>query len=134
MKITRSVVKDLLPLYAAGEVSPETRVLVEEFLREDPELAVLARTLGEQLLSPVPAPAGPSAGLAALERTRALLRRRSLLLALAIFFTGMPLSCVFDTGGFTFLMIRDSPAVGLASWVAAASLCAAYGLRPGRPA
>ena len=42
MKVTRNVILDLLPLYLADEVSPETRALVEEYLETDPELAKLA--------------------------------------------------------------------------------------------
>ena len=39
MKITRDVVSDLWPLYSSGEASADTRVLVDEFLRDDPEFA-----------------------------------------------------------------------------------------------
>ena len=42
MEVTRNVILDLLPLYLADEVSPETRALVEEYLETDPELAKLA--------------------------------------------------------------------------------------------
>jgi hypothetical protein len=42
MKITRDVILDLLPLYLAEEVSADTRVLVEEYLRSDPQLAKVA--------------------------------------------------------------------------------------------
>jgi hypothetical protein len=36
MKITREVVKDLLPAYFSGEASADTQSLVEEYFREDP--------------------------------------------------------------------------------------------------
>jgi hypothetical protein len=39
MKVTRKVIQDLLPLYLADEVSDETRLLIEEYLKTDPELA-----------------------------------------------------------------------------------------------
>ena len=39
MKITRDVVYDLLPGYFAGEVSADTRALIDEFLVPDPEFA-----------------------------------------------------------------------------------------------
>lgn len=38
MNVTREVIKDLLPLYQEGEVSPDTRQLVEEYLAKDSEL------------------------------------------------------------------------------------------------
>ncbi len=39
MKITRDVIYDLLPGYFAGEVSGDTRTLIDEFLGTDPEFA-----------------------------------------------------------------------------------------------
>ena len=39
MSISRNVIQDLIPLYLADEASPDSRVLVEEFLAADPELA-----------------------------------------------------------------------------------------------
>jgi len=39
MTITRDVIYDLLPAYFAGEVSADTRTLIEEFLATDPEFA-----------------------------------------------------------------------------------------------
>jgi hypothetical protein len=35
--VTRDVIADLWPLYVAGEASPDTRVLIEAFLRTDRE-------------------------------------------------------------------------------------------------
>ena len=43
MKITRNVILDLLPLYLADEASPDTRALVEDYLRNDPSLAKIAK-------------------------------------------------------------------------------------------
>lgn len=39
MKITRNVILDLLPLYVADEVSSDTKILIQEYLEKDPELA-----------------------------------------------------------------------------------------------
>ena len=39
MKVTRDVIYDLLPGYFSGEVSADTRALVDQFLREDPEFS-----------------------------------------------------------------------------------------------
>lgn len=39
MMVTRDVIYDLLPSYFAGEASPDTRALVDGFLRDDPEFA-----------------------------------------------------------------------------------------------
>lgn len=45
MDITRNVILDLLPLYLAGEVSSDSRALVEEYLESDLELANVAKQL-----------------------------------------------------------------------------------------
>jgi hypothetical protein len=39
MKVTREVVADLWPVYAANEASADTRALVDAFLAQDPEFA-----------------------------------------------------------------------------------------------
>ncbi|KPK93638.1 MAG: hypothetical protein AMJ88_07320 [Anaerolineae bacterium SM23_ 63] len=56
MNIPRSIVIDLLPLYLAGEVSQETRELVEQYLQTDPEIAVLADKSVIELPRDVPIP------------------------------------------------------------------------------
>ena len=129
MNVTREIVKDLLPLYVSGEASPDTRALVEAFLREDPELLRLADALRAEELAPTREPsASPGAGRAALERTKTLLRRRTWLMALALFFTGLPLSFVFGDSGLRFLLIRDAPALGSVSLAVAAALWIAFGI------
>lgn len=129
MNATRQIVKDLLPLYVSGEASPDSRALVEAFLREDPELAKLADALRAVELAPPPAASVvPAAGRAALERTRGLLRRRTWCLAFALFFSGLPLSFVADQSGLRFLLLRDAPALALASLAVAAALWIAFGI------
>src|SRR4051812_20939419 len=43
MNVSREVIIDLLPLYAAGEASAATQDLVRDYLSRDPELARIAR-------------------------------------------------------------------------------------------
>lgn len=43
MEITRNVILDILPLYMAGEVSEDTRKLVQKYLESDQELAAFAQ-------------------------------------------------------------------------------------------
>jgi len=42
MKVTREVIYDLLPDYFAGDVSDDTRTLVEEYFASDPEFGRMA--------------------------------------------------------------------------------------------
>jgi hypothetical protein len=118
MDVSRDVIKDLLPLYISGEVSPDTKNLVEAYLRLDPELAravVAARALE------LPSTPPPSGEKAALEQTRQLLKTRSSTLAMAILFTLLPFAFAFDESGITFLLIRDAPKVGVA-WLFTATV------------
>lgn len=129
MKVTREVVRDLLPLYVAGEASRDSRELVESYLAGDPELRSLAESLRAAELGPAHEFAPPNAARAALERTRSVLRRRSRLLALALFFTGLPLSFVYDsTSGLRFLLLRDAPSLGLSLLVTAVVLWISWGV------
>ena len=128
MNVTREIVKDLLPLYVSGEASPDSRALVESFLRGDPELSRLADALRAGELPPLSkASVPPDAGRAALEKTKGLLRRRTWLLALSLFFTGLPISFVFDSNGLRFPLLRDAPVFASASLVVAVALWIAYG-------
>ncbi len=125
MNVTREIAKDLLPLYAAGEASEESRAAVEEWLRTDVELARLAAELRDDAAPPPAAAVAPASGRAALAATKALLRRRSWLLALALLFTGLPAAFAFDSRGLRFFMLRDAPltasiclAMALGLWIA----------------
>jgi len=126
MNITREIVKDLLPLYVAGEASEESRAAVEEWLNTDPELARVVVELRDDF-----APAmgmSPTSGHAALAVTKALLRRRSWLLALALLFTGVPMSFAWDSSGLRFFMLRDAPLMSSISLAMAVGLWIAFGV------
>jgi len=79
MKVTRDVVYDLLPGYFSGDVSPDTRALVDEFLEQDPEFRRMMDRFRTMFREPR-APAGAATVLpgekATFERARAVLRRR----------------------------------------------------------
>jgi anti-sigma factor RsiW len=88
--VTRDIVSDLWPLYVSGEASPDTRALIEAFLREDPEFA---RTLREGAMESFPAVGVPVLAPDHELRTLALIRRRLAgprwLLMLALAFSGL---------------------------------------------
>lgn len=121
MIVTRDLVRDLLPLYVAGEASAETRAVVESMVKGDRELAALAASMRED----APAAAKPAAAPALsgdrqlLERTRTLLRRRTWFLAAAVLCTAMPFAFAFDSTGVTFLLVRDAPETGVSFLVGA---------------
>jgi anti-sigma factor RsiW len=118
MEITRNVIHDLLPAYIAGEASADTRALIEEFLRRDPELG--SQVEEQKKLGPLDStlkgtPTMPmDHEVQTLARTKTLLVRRTWLLALAIAFSLAPLSFTFDNGHITWMMFRHVPRLAFA--------------------
>ena len=49
MSVTRDVIRDLLPAYFSDEATEDTRRLVDDFFRQDPEFEVIAREGAQQL-------------------------------------------------------------------------------------
>jgi len=117
MNITRDIVKDLLTVYLAGEASADTRALVEEWLRQDPELARQVEAAQRGDLPPVAVPA-PSVETRSLDKTRRHFRLRAVVLGAAIYFTTLPLTVTFNSSGFKGLLIDDWLGRGLALAVA----------------
>ena len=123
--LPRSVVLDLVPLYLAGEVSEETRVLIDDYLATDAKLSAYVRA---HEADPGPGqPAGVSLDaleLRTVSRTRAVLARQRWLFGLALGFTAVGLSTRITivngrpTGAH--LVLLDSPvAFGLCLGIAA---------------
>jgi anti-sigma factor RsiW len=119
MNITRDIVRDLLTLYLAGEASADTRALVEDWLKTDPELASHAERARRTELPGVDAPP-PTLEKRALDRTRRHLRWRMILLGAAVYFSTLPLSVTFNSRGFNGLLLDDWLGRGIALAVAAA--------------
>ena len=121
MTITRDIIGDLLPAYLSGEASADTRALIEETAARDPDIARLVASAKDErtdtmFTHTVSLP--PNLERDVVTRTRAVLRRRSWTLALALFFTGVPLVFAFHGGVVTFFMLRDEPGSRL-FWVSA---------------
>jgi hypothetical protein len=129
MKVTKDVIADLFPLYQANECSQDTKILVDEFFRDNPDFARMKSPRSALLFPAEAAPVIPQeVELRAFARTRKLLLRRSTLLALAIFFSLAPLSFLYDNGRFHWLW-RESPwsaavyfTFGIVCWVSYAVL------------
>ena len=130
MNVTREVILDLLPVYLSGEASPATCTLVEEYMKQDSELAQRIRLQWvDNLAKAVPSALPPDLELRSLRRTRSLLNWQRWLFGFGIFFLAMSLSNEFSFEGghlkeFHFL-VRDYPVefgaclvLGLACWIA----------------
>jgi hypothetical protein len=83
------MVRDLLPVYLAGDASADTRAVVEEFLAQDAELREIMKSAGTFSLPALEAPASLEAQ--ALLRTRRLLGRKNFWLGFALIFSFAPL-------------------------------------------
>jgi hypothetical protein len=134
MNVTREVILDLLPLYLAGEASPATRALVEEYLKQDSELTQRVREQSAADFATTTATPSPDLELKSLRRTRALITWQKWLFAFAICFTAISLTSEisFENGRlreFHFL-IRDFPAqFGSLAALATACWIAYYSIR-----
>jgi hypothetical protein len=112
MNVTREVVTDLLPVYFSGDASRDTKALVEDYFRQDPDFERIARSAAtplETLQAPAPIAAGPEKEKRDLESIRWGLRRRQLLFAGSLLLTLLPLSYyfTFTHGHLVSLTVRD---------------------------
>jgi hypothetical protein len=83
------MVRDLLPVYLAGDASADTRAAVEAFLAQDVELREIVQAAGTYSLPALEAPAGLEAE--SLRRTRRLLGRKNFWLGFALIFSFVPM-------------------------------------------
>ncbi len=115
MNVTREVILDLFPVYLSGEASPATRALVEDYLKQDTELALRLRLQwAGNFASAVPSAIPPELELRSLRRARKLLRLQSWLLGFGIGLTLTALSTTFSFQGRRLkdirLLLLDYPA------------------------
>ncbi len=127
MKVTRNVVNDLLPLYQAGEASEDSRALVEEFLRDNPDCqreisqrSALTDSFSAQELPPP----DPNLERATLERTRRYIRTRNILVGLAIALWIIPFTFTFGPDGLRWILWRDNPILAVFCIVASTLISA----------
>jgi hypothetical protein len=124
MNVTKNIITDLLPLYYAEECSEDTKRLVEEYLQKNPEMKEQAKYFSQ---NPLPNQ-GPqhltnNDEMKSLKKTRRLLKWRSSVMALAIFFSIAPFSFAYVQGKF-YSMISESPVsaliyggIGICFWI-----------------
>lgn len=101
MNVTREVITDLLPVYFSGEASGDTKALVEDYFRHDPDFERVARSATaplETLRTAAPIAADSEKEKREWESILWGLRRRQWLFGLSLFFTLVPLSYYFTHG------------------------------------
>ena len=92
MPVERDVILDLVPLYLGGDASPATRKLVEAYAREHTDIADLLQAPDPVGLVAPNVAIPKEMEMRVLERTKSLLRIRSILLGTAIFLSLLPFS------------------------------------------
>jgi hypothetical protein len=98
-EITRDLMIDLLPAYLSGDASTDTKLLVENYLKENPDFAQLIKHEAKVVFPSVPAAASNNAELAALKKTQKHLRRLGWIMGIAIFCTLLGISFQFGPEG-----------------------------------
>ena len=127
MNIDEDVILDLYPLYASGEASEATVKLVEAYLRDHPELDLAEHAIAEKLATLAFNSDRPEKEKETFMKVKKVLRRRSILLGVALFCSLMPFSMAGDSeNGVTWLMIRDFPALAIVFGVTAVFVWLAY--------
>jgi len=122
MNVTRKVVTDLLPIYFSGEASVDTKVLVEDYFRQNPDFELIARSAAtplETLRAATPIAACPEREKHDLESVRWRLQWRRVLFCLSLFLTLIPLS-FYSHGHIVPPMVRDAPWEAALYWALAA--------------
>lgn len=129
MNVTREVVTDLLPIYFSGEASGDTKVLVEDYFRQDPDFERIVRSAAtplETLRAHAPIAASPEKEKRDLESVRRGLLRRRMLFGGSLFLTLVPLWPYSTQGHIVSPMVRDAPWHAAFHWSFAALLWFLY--------
>jgi hypothetical protein len=129
MNVTREVVTDLLPVYFSGEASGDTKVLVEDYFRQDPDFERITRSAAtplETLRAAAPIAASSEKEKRDLESVLWGLRRRKWLFGVSLFLTLAPLSFDFTRRHIVPLMVRDGLWHAAFDWSLAAVLWFLY--------
>ncbi len=101
MNITRDVILDLLPLYVSGEGSPGTIKLVEEYIRNDPELAEIVRDPAKTgILSEIPVSLTKEDQMEAYKEAKHKMFMRMVMIGAIIAFTTLGISLLAMLLGF----------------------------------
>jgi len=124
MNVTKEVITDLLPAYYADECSVDTKLLVEEFFKANPEFERQAKKLQAPFPGAIPRGLTKEDEMRSLGKTRRLLRMRSSIMGFAIFCSLAPFSFLYTQGKFYWLF-SESPtsaiiygSLGVVLWIA----------------
>ena len=105
MNITKDIINDLLPIYFSEECSRDTKQLVEEYLKSDPDFEKQVKQFPlNPLPSSLPKALEKEDEMKSLLKARRLLKMRSYLMGFAIFCTLVPFSFIYTEGNLYWLL------------------------------
>lgn len=109
MNISKDIINDLLPLYFSEDCSTDTKQLVEEYLKSNPDFEKHVKWLNENPIPKnIPQPLQITDELKSLLKTRRLLKARGIFIGFAIFFSLVPFTFIsYDEHNF--FMLVDAP-------------------------
>ncbi len=108
--ITSEIVRDLLPAYLSGTASLGTTQLVDDYLKKHPEFLESMDSRLENV--PGRKEGDGQVELKALERVRRMIRRKSIFMGSAIFFSFLPFSFMVGKEGFRWLFAGEPLMMG----------------------
>ena len=130
MQITRDVILDLAPLYLTGDASADTRVLVDEYLAANPELARWMEEQRTRVFEPLTATPPVDLQARALKRARRRLAVQRWLFGIGWYFVALSLTVEYSTRNRQLVewhfVARDHPAVSLGCLTVTAICWCAY--------
>lgn len=135
MNVTREVILDLIPLVLGGEASPASRALVEEYLKQNPDLADRVQVLHTEGFAPIgSSELTPDLELRSLRRTKRLLGLQRWLFGLGIALTAVSLGMRIEFRGgriaeFRFLLSEYPLELGIPLVVGLGLLIAYFAIR-----
>jgi ferric-dicitrate binding protein FerR (iron transport regulator) len=108
MNVTKEVITDLFPLYVANECSKDSRALIEDYLRNNPNQAEELKRIMNMSVPSGGARLAGSEEVRTLREARRRVRRQSWVMGLAIFFSLLPFSFLV-TSERIYWLFRESP-------------------------
>jgi hypothetical protein len=124
MTISKNVINDLLPLYFSNECSTDTKQLIENYLKSNPDFEKEIKQFSRNPLpNTLPQTLEEEIEMKSLKKTRRLLKMRSYFMGFAIFFSLIPFSFLY-TGGEFYWLFREAPTsafvyavIGIGFWI-----------------
>jgi anti-sigma factor RsiW len=122
--VTRDVITDLLPVYLSGEASADTKVLVESYIKSNPDFAQFVKQESRTAFGGRSALVAPDREMVALRRAKRRLQKKTWHLVLAIFFTFTTFAFSIEPTGITWtwevspLLTLGLGAVAALFWIA----------------